>query len=134
MTPEKKLIYQIFHLLWTHEIDPERTNFTKTYISSIRDKISVELRRDVLKRSMKGAPTTSANDILTTLSLVYQESIDKESQVSTKEELDKADLDKAQVTRDHTDSGNTHSSAIEKTTKKKMHELIGQDLWQLGKI
>ena len=77
MTPEKKLVYQIFHLLGTHEVNPERTNFTKTYISSIKDKILVELQCDVLERSMKESPTTSADNILTTLSLVYQESIDK---------------------------------------------------------
>ena len=68
---------------------------------------------------MKEAPNTSVDDILATLSLVYQESIDKEFQVSAKEELDEADLAEAQVTRNCTISGNTHSSAIQKITKKK---------------
>ena len=80
MTPEKKLLYEVFVILQTHA-QKSRDKPTKTYVVSIKDRISTELRRDVLERAMKETPKTSADEILDTLSATYQESIYKESAV-----------------------------------------------------
>ena len=46
---------------------------------------------------MKDGPETSADSILATLSIVYQESIEKEKQVSAEEELDELDMEELPV-------------------------------------
>ena len=62
-------------------------SFSKTFIVSIRSKITIDLRRKVLDNSMKDGPTTSADDILKTLSDVYKESMDKQTAVQPEEEM-----------------------------------------------
>ena len=131
MTPEKKLVYQVFGLLNTHVVNAERTSFSKTFVSSVKDQISVDLKREVLERSMSAAPATSADSILATLNQVYQETIDGGVQVGAEEELDEADL--AQVTSDDV-ADEPAGQEAGRVTKKKMHDLIGKDLFALGKV
>ena len=72
MTPEKCLYYQIFVKLNTHVADPNWIKFTKTYVGNVKDKLDVSLRRDVLENSMPDHATTNANDILKSLTQVYE--------------------------------------------------------------
>ena len=48
MTPEKKLVYQVFALLKTHVSDPSRQSFEIEYVSSVEKQITVQLKRYVL--------------------------------------------------------------------------------------
>lgn len=66
MTPEKKLVYEMFRLLGTDVVNANWVKFNKTYASSMEDQICVKLKRDVLERAMHDGPETSADDILKT--------------------------------------------------------------------
>ena len=56
-------------------------------MASIKDKISIDLQRDVLERSMNAAPVTTVGSMLQTLSEIYQQLIVKDTQVQSEEEL-----------------------------------------------
>ena len=71
------MIYEVFRLLKTHVTDDERGSFPINFVTSIKKDITTDLRRDVLERSMKEGPKTSADDILKSLNQVYEESIQK---------------------------------------------------------
>ena len=86
MTHEKKPVYQIFTLLNTHVSDSARTTFAMDYVSSIEKDLTVDVRREGLERSMKSDPETSCDQVLATLSITYQESIDRVQPVDTVEE------------------------------------------------
>jgi len=139
MTPERQLVYEVFCLMNTHIINPRRKSFEKNDVGKVSDKLTVDLRRDVLERSMKEAPVTSADSILATLSIVYQESIDKQSDsaVAVSEELDVADMSEvgpAEAGRAATvPAHRSTKSRSENVKKKTMSDLIGKDLWKLGK-
>jgi len=77
-----------------------------------------------------GAPSTSADNILATLSLVYQSSIDKDA-VDASEELEEGDLVEAiDDTRKALTTSNNNTNKLEKIKKKKIHAMIGDDLWK----
>jgi len=137
MTPEKKLVYQAFSLLKTHVSDPSRTSFEMGYVMSIEKQLTVDLKRDVLERSMKGAPETSADKLLTSLSTTYQESIDN-SGVDSAEELDDGDKDELDVEESSDGVEGDSSSGYKslKTTKisnKKINPLMGKDVYKIGR-
>jgi len=78
---------------------------------------------------MKEAPATSADAILATLSTVYQESIDNDSeQVAVEEELPKEDVAEATENEGGDSECNRQSTSRQKVTKDKTHPLIGKDL------
>ena len=52
MTPERKLVFQIFCLLKTNLVDVTRNSFHLEYVISIKDRLSVDLTQETLKRSM----------------------------------------------------------------------------------
>mmetsp|Transcript_8791 Transcript_8791/g.15293 ORF Transcript_8791/g.15293 Transcript_8791/m.15293 type:complete len:254 (+) Transcript_8791:854-1615(+) len=136
MTPEKKLIYQVFVLLGVHEENVTRTEFGLKYIVNNTKDITVELKRAVIENSMKEAPKTSADAILATLSTVYQETIDSEAGVDAADELDIGDGldDRVQSDEPATpQTRTTRASKTEKISKKKMHPQIGIDLWKAGR-
>ena len=135
MTPEKKLVYKVFALLNTHVSCSLRKSFDIGYVSAVKDQLTVDLKRDVLERSMKGAPSTNADNILATLSMVYQSSIDKEQAGDASEELDDGDLAEAVSDSRRSDSTekSTCTNKLEKIKKKKMSTMIGNDLWKAGK-
>ena len=49
MTPEKKLLYEVFALLETHICNPSRVDFDISYVKSIEKNITVLLKREVLE-------------------------------------------------------------------------------------
>ena len=73
MTPEKMLLYKVFVLLGTHVTYSARTEFGCTYILSIKTKITTDLRRQVLEKSMTQTMSCSADDVLATIDQVYKE-------------------------------------------------------------
>ena len=73
MTPEKKLIYQVYGSLKTHIVNHLRKTFSKSYIMSISDSLTIDLKRTVLENSMNVAPSISAKSILGTLNTVIKE-------------------------------------------------------------
>ena len=70
MTPERMLIYEVFKLSDTHNSDASRTDFEEKYVTSIKDMISTDLRREVLENSMKVSEEMSSDEVLTSLSMV----------------------------------------------------------------
>ena len=75
MTPEKKLVYQVFVLLQTHVVQQERNSFALDYVLSIREKLDIDLMRPGLEKDMTDAHQTSADDILASLDEVYNKPI-----------------------------------------------------------
>ena len=132
MTPERQFIYEIFKLLNTHQPDPKRIEFSKNYISSVKDEITTELRREVLESRMKDGPTTSCDDILATLSEVYEKTIDAETPDTAGEELSRDELSEEAPIEAEPESNNIQQQ-WGKLKKKIMHDLIGDDLWTLGR-
>ena len=133
MVPEKRLCYEIFRLLKTHVEDVTRVQFTKTYITSIKEDISVELRRDVLERSMHEAPSSPADDILKSLNQVYNESITKAGAGIANEEKEEGDEDGAEErVVDAIAKGSAGKTG--KVTKKTMHKDILVEPWTEGRV
>ena len=136
MTPEKRLLYEVFTLLNTHHCDNRRVSLQINFITSIRSKLKTDLKRSKLDNAMKDNPSTSADNILATLSQVYQESIDKEvdQSVNPSEELSDADL--SATTSDEVEGEvavvQSRGELKEKIKKKTMHDNIGEDLWEIG--
>ena len=105
------------------------------YVSSIEKDLTVDLRREVLERSMKSAPETSCDRVLATLSITYQESIDRVQPVDAAEELDEGDLDEVESETTEAEeqiSRATRASSPAKISKKKMSPLIGKDVYAIG--
>ena len=126
MTPKKKLVYQVFSLLKTHVSDPSCKTLDVCYVMSIEKQLTVELKMDVLERSMKGSPATSADKLLSSLSTTYQESIDKNGGVDDVEKLDNGNLDgldvdqsSNSVDKDAAQSSGKIQSTPTKITKKR---------------
>ena len=123
-------------MLNTHVSDSARTAFAMDYVSSIEKDLTVDLRREVLERSMKSAPETSCDRVLATLSITYQESIDRVQPVDAAEELDEGDLDEVDSERSEVEepiSRATWASSTAKISKKKMSSLIGKNVYTIGK-
>ena len=55
MTPERRIVYEIFKLLDTH-IQKDRPKPTLMYVVSVKPQLSTELKREVLDRAMKEDP------------------------------------------------------------------------------
>ena len=72
MTPEKSTVNKLFSLLETHVFDDKRTKFDKTYVSSVKENLSTDLKRTVLENRMKEGPKTSVGRMILILSDVYQ--------------------------------------------------------------
>ena len=90
MTPEKRAVYQVFVLTDTH-IENKQREYTRDFIPKIASKITVTLKRKKLKEAAQG-PETSADDILKTLSTVYDESIDNHVTVTDEMDDDNTEL------------------------------------------
>ena len=136
MTPEKQLLYEAFTLLRTHHCDSRRVSFSMNFITSIKKDLKTELKRSKLKNSMRDNPTTSADDIILTLSQIYQESIDKEVDqgVNPSDKLSREDvLAVASEESRGTETILTKSrEPKEKIKKKVMHKNMGDNLWEIG--
>ena len=55
MTPEKKMVYQVFVWLQTHVVQQERKSFALDYVLSIKEKIDIDLTRPGLEKDMSDA-------------------------------------------------------------------------------
>ena len=83
MTPEKKLVHQVFVLIDIHYVNKARPRFTMNHVTSIKDKITTELSQYKLETTMRKVHKTSANCILANIDIVYRESINMQTQVGT---------------------------------------------------
>ena len=119
MTPEKKMVYEIFKLLDTHK-QSDRNQPKIGYVMSIEKKLSTNLRRKVLERAMKEPPKTSVDDLLVSLAATYEESIDTEPAVTTEEELG-ADDSSGEEAESMEPDAELSSTMKEKIGKKKIH-------------
>ena len=86
MTPERRIVYEIFKLLDTH-IQKHRPKPTLLYVLSVKPQLSTELKREVLERAMKETTKTSVDDLLASLSTTYEESINRVRAAISDEEL-----------------------------------------------
>jgi len=119
MTPEKKkLVHEVFSLLGTHFCDTNRTTFDISYVVSIKDNSAVDLKQEVLERTMTLAPTMSADNILATLSTVYQDTTANEQSVNLVEELEYGDLEEAR-----TESISVRNAASNATTANQSEKI-----------
>ena len=131
MTPERMLLYEVFILLKTHVCDTSRVTITKTWVGSVKDKVTTDLKRKRLESQINDTLVTSADGILASLEQVYAQSINKEP-------LDDADQDyednerEEQVESLASSRQQASSSKREKVTKKEMHPLMGKDIRKLG--
>ena len=139
MTPEKKMIYQIFKLLRTHEADYRRVIFKKNYVSSIEDDIDVELRRETLENAMHKAPETQADEILKSLTQVYDESIKniganlaKDGDDGEDGELSKEDAAEFAGEGEDIDTSYFVSEATQSMSKKTINKTIYMNPWTCG--
>ena len=136
MTPEKQLCYEIFLLLKTHVHDESREKFERTYITSIQEKISVDLRRNVLERSMHEAPQSPADDILRSLNKVYNDSIRQAGVDIAVEERQEGEQHAAEECVENK-KNNTARHNIGKTSKvarRSMHKGILKEPWKEGRM
>lgn len=80
-------------LLKTNVFDKDQVLCVKTFVTPVRDDVTVGLWWDVLEHRMEEAPQTSVDNILQTFSNIYQGSIDNECHVDSEEESGTLDFD-----------------------------------------
>ena len=136
-----------------------------TYVTSIRKSITIDLCHKVLESSMHDSPATTADNILTSLNLVLEnttttgvdpyEELDQEElnevalmpecdQLGEEEELttlivedepEAIDDDGLGIIRDESavvSEDDSLPQSAEKFTRKKMHEFMLRDTWNIG--
>ena len=81
---------------------------------------------------MKETPKTSVDDLLVSLSTTYEESINRVTAVTSEEELGTGD-DKTEEAETTEPTIEMTSTKKEKIQKKKVHVLMGEDPWKLGR-
>ena len=114
MTPEKKLLYQVFCVLETH-CEKGRGQPPTEYVLSAKKDLSIDLKRQVLENAMKAPPPTDVDDILASLSQTYQESVAKVQTMQPSEETGNEEDD---VDEDEIAAAEAQSSKKEKVGKK----------------
>ena len=83
-----------FELLVTQTEDTQCSTFRISFLTSVMDSITIDIRRDVLENSTKETPITSTDDILARLTEVYNESIPSDEPNPTVDnKLDAANID-----------------------------------------
>ena len=132
-TPEQQLLYEVFKLLYTHKEDtPGQSTFTNSYVSSTKDSISIDLCRVVLENSMNEIEETSADEILTSLSGVYESADGAVTGIDPVEELNEGEQLGTISEVVLTDDDANRPSAPISMSKKKMHNKIFENPWSIG--
>ena len=134
-TLKKKLLYEVLGLLGTQREDIQCSTFKISFVASVKDSISVDLRRDILKNSTKETLTISPNDILASVTQIYNESISSAAANPTVDnKLDAANIDGIDDDYKITNQrAGTHISPPRDTTAKKtMHVLLRKNPWNKG--
>jgi hypothetical protein len=139
MTPERQLVFQMFSLLDTHLVDAKRNSFHLDYVLTIKDRLSVDLTRETLERSMKEAPSTSADGILSTLNQVFGKQIRLagidaigDGELNPDELPTIAEEDESR--EEEADLENNTSRERDTLTKRKMNDHIFDDPWEKGRV
>jgi hypothetical protein len=112
----------------TH-VDKGRLPFNIGYSSSVRYKLTVDLKRSKLESEMADGPETSADEILISLDDLYSEAVNKEVSVDEREEMDANEMSDAEEMET---SQPARGPQPKQTTKKKVHEKMGEDIGKLG--
>ena len=130
------MIYEGFTLLRTAKVIPSRSSFRSDFVASIKDKVTVNLHRKVLEQSIHDSQSTSCDDILASLDLVYGESINRAGLDPVVEnELDKEDFEEIDILRaDQTTKSSAKITTNEKVKRSAMHKLMHKDVWQVGRV
>ena len=131
MQREKQLLYEVFVLLGTHNKNPKRKSFPINYIEEIKQKISVDLRREVLEKSMKELPATSADNILESLNDSLDKSNSKADKALAKEEME-CEEDESEDCNDDEDEDTNRPPTKQKLKKNTLHPLIMKNPWEVG--
>ena len=128
MTPEKKALYELSVVMETH-VDKGRLPFSIGYISSMKDKLTVDLKQSKIENQMRDGPETSADGILISLNKLYSEAVNKEVPVDEREEMNDGEMEDA----DNPEASPPPSRPkLDRATKKKVHEKMGEDIGALG--
>ena len=135
MTPEKKLLYQVIAKLNTHIVDPRRTKFDKTYVMSVKDALTINLKRTVLENSMKYAPPTSADDILKSVTSVMEEELTAGIDPVEEGELEQHELENIMGNNELAtiDEESALPDTRQSFSKKTMHDLFFENPWEIGR-
>ena len=122
MTPEKKLIYQVIFKLHTHIADLSRRKSNKVYVSTVKDQLTINLKHQVLENSMNYLASTSAHNILESLTSVFENT----SEFDTVEEgeLEASDLVNVPGAEELASIPEDSPLPVEDFSKKKMHGLF----------
>ena len=128
MTPEKKAIYEKFHLLETH-VNKSQPPFAIGYATSMKKSLTIDPKRKKLKGQMSDGPSTSADGIFISLDELYAKAINKEVAVAAKEELE-CDGEEVEQARMELESTAKKSKISKK--KKDIYPKIGGDVSSLG--
>ena len=142
MLPEMKKIYQVFGLLATHMVVLVRKSFSLDFVTSCKDKIDIDLRRQTLEKSMHQREQTSADNMWDAVNGIYGKSIDNAGIDPTSADGDdEGEMDPndaaANAEQTHgTASDEAHTtkqqSKSKKIRKKEMHVNISSDVRTLG--
>ena len=130
MTPERKLVYQIFCLLETHLCDETRTSFHIDYVLTIKDGLCVDLTRETLERSMKESPATSADGILSTLNQVFDKKVGSAGIDAIAD--GKLNVDDLPTIQEADESHERTAPEKDKIIHRKLNDNISDDPWKLG--
>ena len=114
MTPEKKLVYEVFRLLNTHK-QMGREQPSLLYVMSIKKDIKTDLRRKKLEGAMKDRSKAPVDEMLASLSTTYEESINRTQAIDPSEELGEDDDEDGE----DQPANELYSKLAEKIRKKK---------------
>ena len=129
MTPEKKALYEMLVLLKTH-VATGRPQHKCGYVFAIKNKLTIDLKRQKLENEMSGGPETSADDILLTLDELYAEAARTTEAVSAEEELGVAVNDEDGEDDNRAPSPDVNASVNSKQT---VFEKMGDGITLMGR-
>ena len=133
MTPERMLIYEVFKLLNTHHYNASRKDFEEKYVTSIKNDISTDLRREVLENSMNVSEETTSDEVLTSLSMVLGSSDGAVAGIDPSEEMEVDETSATISERVTVDEDEYRPPTVTSNKKEKRKHLnISDDPWSSG--
>jgi hypothetical protein len=130
MTPQKKAIYEMLVLLETH-LNRGRPQHKHGYVLSIRNRLTVDPKREKLQNEIAEGPEISAGTSLITLDQLYAEAVEATFAVSPEEELEGANVNEARESSNSAPSAAT-AAMITAVSGKRVCKHMGNNASVLG--
>ena len=120
-------------VLDTHNYDATQTSFPETYIMSIKDDETTNLRRAVLENSTKETEETSSDEVLTSLSMVLGSSDGAAAGINPLEEMEVEEtLEKISERVIVDEDEHRPLTVVSNNNKKRKHTAMSDDPWISG--